>query len=432
MRYSVTDPLTGKPIEIELSADQQDAFDQISAGRFQFYRISGPAGCGKSCLISVVKKELGAEITATTARAALNVNGTTVDQLFGFSRETWSIKNKSWVAKIMSTKSQIIVIDEASMIGSNMSQIIYEIARAYGKTIILVGDWAQAQPVKEDWPSNTPMFLEAQSFKLSTNHRQDRGPYLDALNMVRMGKADDPFVGEVFEQCVSEVPDDDRFVRLYALNRAADKYNSERFNALHVQQGIAKFTTKATFFDVRKTKPFEYGDSFKSKAMEDCNLSHMEDYCIGTRVILTANCYGDGFINSDTGVITDIVGDAPQEDEDGFMTISPPQSFAVKLDRNGATVIVHEIDREFKGAMADTQYMVRGFPIRYGWAMTIHRAQGMTVDRAYLDMSSLKYMPSLHGLAYVGLSRTRKIEGLSINAWMPQYVHSDKAIAHLI
>lgn len=432
MKYKVDDPLTGNPTEIELSSDQQDAFDQIKAGKFQYYRISGPAGSGKSCLISVIRKELNAEITATTARAALNVNGTTVDQIFGFSRETWSIKNSSWTAKVMLSKPSVIVIDEASMIGNNMAQIIYTIARAYGKTVIMVGDWAQAQPVKEEWPVDTPLFLEAQSFKLSTNHRQDKGPYLDALNMVRLGQANDPLVGDVFAQCVSDVPDDDRFVRLYALNRIADKYNLERFNSLQVNGGAARFTTRSEFVDCRRTRPFEYNDVFKGKAMDDSNLSHNEAYCIGTRVILTANCYGDGFINSDSGEIVDIDGDPPQEDADGFMTQSDPNFFAVKLDRNGATVLVHKIEREFKGAMADTQYMVRGFPIRYGWAMTIHRAQGMTVDRAYLDMSSLKYMPQLHGLAYVGLSRTRKIEGLSINAWLPQYVQSDKAISHLI
>lgn len=433
MPYKVIDPLTGNEIEITPSEDQQQAIDAVLHGKSKFYRISGPAGSGKSCIISILKSLLGALVTATTARAALNVGGITVDQVFCFSRFDWKIKNTTWLNKIMWECPDVIIIDEASMIGKEMATIIYSVAKSYGKTIILVGDWAQAQPVKEDWPIGTPLFTEAESIKLSINHRQSDGPYLKQLNSIRMGDVSDTEMHELFNSCVADAPDDDRFVRLYAINKMADAYNIDRLNGLMLRGGFSAFETKAEFYDARVRKPFEYNSSHIGKAIEDSNLSNNEKYCIGTRVVLTANCYGDGFVNSDSGEIVDIHSDEKvTEDEYGFVNIPKPNYFVVKLDRNQQNVIVRKIERQFKDGLGNPQYTVKGFPIRYGWAITIHRAQGMTVTRAYLDMDSLKYMPNKHGLAYVGLSRTKQIEGLLLSAWRPDMVHCDPEIRPLI
>lgn len=433
MAYKVVDPLTGNEIEITPSQDQQEAIDAVMNGTSKFYRISGPAGSGKSCIISILKSLLGAVVTATTARAALNVGGITVDQVFCFSRFDWKIKNVTWLNKVMWESPEVIIIDEASMIGKEMATIIHSVAKSFGKTVIMVGDWAQAQPVKEDWPIGTKLFTEAQSIKLTINHRQSDGPYLHYLNKIRVGDTEDAEMHNLFNGCVADAPDDDRFIRLYAINKLADSYNTDRFNSLMLNSGLSAFQTKADFFDMRIKKPFEWNDSHISKALDDSNLSHNEKYCIGARVVLTANCYSDGFVNSDSGEIIDIFSDEKiVEDEFGFCNIPQPTHFIVKLDRNQQNVIVHRIERQFKDGLGNPQYMVKGFPIRYGWAITIHRAQGMTVSRAYLDMDSLKYMPNKHGLAYVGLSRTRQIEGLLLSSWRPDMIQCDPQIKDLI
>jgi hypothetical protein len=99
--------------------------------------------------------------------------------------------------------------------------------------------------------------------------------------------------------------------------------------------------------------------------------------------------------------------------------------FRVLLDRTGKECVIGQMKHE----LASLDALI-GFPLRLAWAMTIHKMQGMTLDEAYFDMDEIARFPDPHGLVYVGLSRTRTLEGLMIRTWHPEFVrcHMDAEI----
>ena len=438
MKLKTRDQITDAEIEVELDSDQEAVFRAITEGdKYQFYKLSGPAGCGKSFMINILRHFYGAYVCATTARAALNVGGSTLDSLFCINRTDWKITNKNFLARNMAACPEIIIIDEASMIGEKMAKLIYDIAKEYGKTIIFVGDWAQAMPVKDAWPLESPLFTtECKVLKLEINHRQGNGPYLEALKSIRNGQVTDA-ISEMFLARVSDPPSDDRYIRLYATNAAADKYNSARLNELtrRTNNILYKVTSSVVFGNLNYAA--KVTEEQMDKIIDDANYAHNESFCEGARVILTQNT--GSFINSDTGVIKSIslVGGPTEYDEEGFPTRPiEVSSFVVTLDRNKMDVEVMRTTKSSKDPGGTIKHSVMGFPIRLGWAITIHKAQGMTVDKAYLDMDSLSafnaYPSSKHGLAYVGLSRTRTLDGLLISSWRPANIYFSPEVTPLL
>jgi ATP-dependent exoDNAse (exonuclease V) alpha subunit len=102
----------------------------------------------------------------------------------------------------------------------------------------------------------------------------------------------------------------------------------------------------------------------------------------------------------------------------------------VRLDRTGTEIeIPNQVFQAYE-ANGDPIYEITGMPLRLGWAVTIHRAQGLTVDKAFVDVGSIMAMigESKHGLAYVALSRTRTLQGLQIFGWNDDAVFCAPAI----
>jgi len=77
-------------------------------------------------------------VCATTGRAAINVGGTTVDSLFCFSRGKWSVFSERVLEKYMQSTHKIILIDEASMVGEQMGNLLITLAERYDKRLVLV------------------------------------------------------------------------------------------------------------------------------------------------------------------------------------------------------------------------------------------------------------------------------------------------------
>ena len=107
----------------------------------------------------------------------------------------------------------------------------------------------------------------------------------------------------------------------------------------------------------------------------------------------------------------------------------------VQLDRTGKTVRICPVEIEVYGySSGKADYILRGFPIRLGYAITIHKSQGMTLEKVEVDMKSITFHreESRHGLAYVAFSRARTPEGLALLNWVPRAVYSDPDMKKLI
>jgi len=167
---------------------------------------------------------------------------------------------------------------------------------------------------------------------------------------------------------------------------------------------------------------------------------------VGAKVMLTINNYERNFVNGDMGYVTAYFSshDAaplPEDLNDARYSEKPARevfmqrfdepigrhivALLVRLNRNGKEIIVPQMTEAVGKPNGEPFYAVSGLPVRLAYACTVHKTQGATLDRAYFAMNTL--WPE-HGLAYVGLSRTRSIDGLLLEAWRPDLVVCDPAV----
>lgn len=424
--------------EIPWSPDQKSALNKLTSTRATVTILTGYAGTGKSTVIREVLKRIPSAICATTGKAAINVGGCTVDAMFSYDRELNKTRDAIRLEKLMRGTPKVIIIDEGSMIGACMANYLYATAQKYGKSLVIVGDWGQAAPVKDTWAMSTKLITQADVIKLTECHRQSEVVFLGALNKVRRGEVDSS-VEEVFKACVVDTPpSDDAFIRLYATNATADNYNLQRVT--HNPDGHRLFRLHTKYLDTRPThikEKYALKESDIAREISSGRLAHNDVFRVGARVVFTMNDYSEEgeqrWVNGDVGLIVEArvaggtrINDTPEPNpfEVGSKPASVPVSILVTMDRTGATVEVTEVTQEVKDPLGQPKFSLRGFPLSLGWAMTIHKAQGATVDKAWVDMKSITYMPgdSRHGLAYVALSRTRTLAGLKLSAWVPEAV----------
>lgn len=390
---------------MNFSEDQEIAIDKAVNSRRHII-IDGKAGTGKSAIVQeIIKRRPRFGVSATTGIAGLNIGGVTVDKMFGINRLDWSIRTGKTLSETMRVVGDAIIVDEASMVGYEMAECLNEVSTDYGKRLILIGDWAQAAPVKDDWAFESPLFQYAERVTLTTNHRQVDPEYRDALDNIRQGVADDYFL-----KCVEE-PEEDT-IRLFALNKLVKNHNQLKLQE-HIKNTKAIiFTLNASMIDRRKFKRYPL-----KNVIENSRLAHDAMFAIGSRVMINRNDPESAFYNGDIGTIVGVDG------------TESPSSIVIELDR-GTCVRLRKQHIDVYNARKQLEATVSGFPLQLGWALSIHKSQGSTLDKACLDMDSIKGIPTLgrHGLAYVGLSRTKTIEGLSLTSYNGQVVYCDPTV----
>jgi ATP-dependent exoDNAse (exonuclease V) alpha subunit len=203
---------------------------------------------------------------------------------------------------------------------------------------------------------------------------------------------------------------------MYAVNRAVDMYNRTKFNEhLEASPSAKPITLCADYKDLRsKSTQSKYPvEEWRiKKVLDESPLAHNEPIALGARVLITMNGYMA--VNGDTGDVMRV----PENETDVIR---------VRLDRTGKEVSIGVVDMGVKNPYGGEDAKVSGYPVRLGYAVTVHKSQGMTLPRAIVDMSSIKKHPpdSRHGLAYVALSRTVDAESLFLSSWARGAVHTD-------
>ena len=439
-------------LQLILDASQEAAVDAIVNGSGNVF-LTGDAGSGKSTIIKEAQKRVPMTMTAMTGSAALLIGGYTVDRLFCISRDPWELRDAGKCYENMVAAAPIIVIDEASQLGAQGAVLLARIAKDFKKRLILVGDLAQAAPVKDKLGLSTPLFLEATRIKLEKIYRQNDPALLDALALIRRGKTSHE-VRQLFRTRITpKPPDDDRYLRLYATNSLTESYNRQRLD----QVEALPVTLTAWHEDLRPQAlkdTFPVFEKIVQERLTNSRLAHNLQIKVGARVLLNRNVYekdekgkstGDTlFCNGDAGEVTGIWNHDCTPFVPAPVTYDPwaalaadapapkhPASITVLLDRTGEEVTVEPVIQEVKEPdRREPIAAVVGFPIQLGWAITINRSQGMTLSHAYVDMGSITHHPlsSRHGLAYVALSRVRTLEGLLLSGWYDDAVYCNPEV----
>jgi len=375
--------------------------------------LTGRAGTGKTTLMREFLRRAGnrAAVLAPTGVAAMQAGGQTIHSFFHFpprlieARDIRKVRHRRVVQAL-----ETLVIDEISMVRSDMMWAIDKSLRLNrerdepfgGVQVILVGDLAQLPPVIQgaeaeylETKHGGPFFFHPPPFRdagftlveLEQVFRQTDEYFINILNAVRDGDLTSDEAADLNDRVTgrSGLEASLSHIVLTSTNEAAFRINQARI------QGLA--TPERTY-------------EGKVEGQFDQRLFPVEDPLvlkIGARVMLTRNDPQGRWVNGTLGEVEGFDEKAVRvRIGDNIYAIEPQ-----KWERNA-----YAFDAAAQALTKTTAGSFTQYPLRLAWAMTIHKAQGLTLDNVYLDLARRLFA---HGQAYVALSRARSLEGLELS-----------------
>ena len=375
--------------------------------------LTGRAGTGKTTMLRQFMEAAGdsAIVLAPTGVAAMNAGGQTLHSFFKLPPrliEPQDIKRLR-TARLMKTIDTLI-IDEISMVRSDMLDAIdrsLKLNRANkrpfgGVRMILAGDLHQLPPVVRgeevqilqeryggSYFFNAPAFKQAEFALLALKHvfRQADPRFLALLGSLRKGRVT-PADASIFDSIVSTRSATDAsetHVVLTPNNANAYRINRARLEDLPGKEHIFEASIQGTFDE--KTYPTE----------ADLELKE------GARVMLIKNDPEGRWVNGSLCTVSGFSGRNVVVDLDGHSYEIEPAAWEKYK---------YALDPETKKVSREVVGTFKQVPLRLAYAVTIHKAQGLTLDKVFIDFDRGMFA---HGQAYVAFSRARTLEGLEIS-----------------
>jgi ATP-dependent DNA helicase PIF1 len=398
--------------EIPLSLEQAEVFQAIEGTRQNVF-VTGRAGTGKSTLLNHLSWHTSKQIViaAPTGVAALNVGGQTLHSLFRLPVGVIAdhpIDQSDTVRKLLNT-IDTLVIDEVSMVNADLMDAIDRSLRqarqrpadAFGGVqIVLFGDPYQLAPVPGDsderayfsdtyrslWFFDAKVWREAdlRIFELSEVHRQRDADFKFMLNAVRHGQVTAEIAGALNSMGARTAPEEGA-ITLATRNDSVNRINASALKRLSGRALTAQADITGDFGG--RTYPADQTLELK----------------VGAQVMFLRNdSAGEGgprWVNGSIGTVTRIDSTVYVDIDGEVHEVDPVIWEKYKYSYDPATKkLTKNVVAEF------TQ-----FPLRLAWAVTIHKSQGATYERAIVDLGSRVFSP---GQTYVALSRLTSLEGL--------------------
>ena len=380
--------------------------------------LTGKAGTGKSTLLSIFRKTTKKRIAllAPTGVAALHVNGQTIHSFFGFAPHAVIEEN---VTKRKNRKLyqslDCIVIDEVSMVRVDLMETIDRFLRlnrnSYhpfgGCQMIFVGDLFQLPPVISsnvekqhlELAYSSPYFFDAPGieenggmacFELNKVYRQEEKYFLDFLDAIRRNRIDQDLIDEINELVTGDFYEDESFITLSSTNAKAIQINTHHLNQLPDDE----FVFMATIT----------GKMSKSAYPADEVLRLKRD----AQVMFVKNDTRKRFVNGTIGRITNI----NKKNIEVLITESG-EDRTVTVEKETWEIIKYRISTKDPTKLeAEVISSFNQFPLKLAWAITIHKSQGKTFDKVYIDLGRGAFA---YGQTYVALSRCRSLQGIHLS-----------------
>jgi ATP-dependent exoDNAse (exonuclease V) alpha subunit len=389
-----------------LTQDQKNVLAWLEAGHNVF--ITGVAGVGKTMTlnswIDSTSKSVG--IAASTGIAATHIGGSTLHSWLGATPERDNMHrlcNATWMKKHGPRLKAVdaLIIDEVSMVDAALFTLAEGAHRAAresvqpwgGMQVVLVGDLGQLPPVEAEakgWCFQSPAWGESkiQVLELTQVMRQGDQRFADLLRRIRVGYVDDEVLRVLSSRRGAFDPDSPGTVRLVTHNAQCDEVNDQK---------LSQVPGKEHTFQAQ-----DHGSEPHLSALKKSCLSpEVLKLKVGARVMFTKNDLDGAWVN---GTMGEVLGFGANGDIDvrlngGDIVSVQPVTWGKKH---------WEDEHTLRDVASRTQY-----PLRLAWAITIHKSQGMTIDRVSMDLSRV-FSP---GQAYVALSRCRTLEGVNIENW---------------
>lgn len=396
--------------------------------------LTGKAGTGKTTLLKEIIRttQKNVVVVAPTGIAALNAGGVTIHSMFqlpfagflptysqDYLSEYVRFENKGTLKRHFTMRGEkkaviqnmeLLVIDEVSMLRADMLDAIDFTLRSIrqrnipfgGVQLLFIGDLLQLPPVvkNEEWAvlqhfyrgkyffhshvvqENPPLYIE-----LDKIYRQSDERFIGVLNNLRnnMVTKDDLAVLNEFVNPGFDLKSHPGYITLTTHNAKADTMNAQSLEDLDGKE--------YSYF------PEIVGD-FPEKIFPVEQVLKLK---VDAQVMFIKNDLSPEkrYFNGKIGVIKSLT-------EGEVLVHFPEDNVTIAVEKYEWENVRYTIDENTKEVKEEVLGTFVHYPLRLAWAITVHKSQGLTFEKAVLDVSQV-FMP---GQAYVALSRLRSLEGL--------------------
>lgn len=402
------------PSDITPTSEYEAALDFALTGAGNLF-ITGRAGTGKSTLLRCLRDGLTTEtvVVAPTGLAAVNVGGQTIHSFFGLPPRLIRTDDvrRSRNGRVM-RRLELLIIDEISMVRSDLMAAMDLSLRLNrgrprepfgGVRLLMFGDLHQLPPVITDHEvaehldtaHGGPFFFSVGALQegagtslleLGQVFRQSDEALLHVLNRVRDGEADENDLHVLNDRVnpIRTLGEGNPYVILTPTNAAAQRINMAYLDAL---------PANAQTYEAGVTGEFN-------------TASQPTDQMLvlkpGAKVILLRNDPDRRWVNGTIARISRLT------ERQVFVEVGGREYEVEQVSWESRRYAFDQAAEKVVETIAGT---FKQFPLRLAWALTIHKSQGLTLDRVYIDLGRGTFA---HGQAYVALSRCRSLEGLAL------------------
>ena len=394
-----------------------DIVESLLAGNHLF--LTGSAGTGKTYMIKNIARGISrrykeAVLAATTGIGACQLREVTGLRLSSYIKGLGTLHSAAILprsnmpdtpggietGKQRLRKASVVIIDEISMLDSLTFERFME--RVQPNTgILAVGDFFQLPPVRctpeghPDFIFHSENFADFKLIELQTIYRQGDEDFINFLQDMRLGNPDWSFLDNVNENF------DSAFPVLCGTNKEINTYNSDGIRAINhpVIESIA------------------YPEISNPKYTKDRALAWLSQntrakthlILKNTMRVLCIQNHGR-LVNGDLGTIEDISSEK-------FNGTGLPQWVDVKFDRSGIglkRMTPFGFEKKYFNPRTNqetTDFTVKQYPLIPAYGITVHKSQGMTLDKANIDGNRINFAS---GQAYTALSRVRTPSGIML------------------
>lgn len=392
--------------------------------------LTGKAGTGKTTFLHNLRRESPKRmvVVAPTGVAAINAGGVTIHSFFQVSfgpqipvsggDETGGRAEKAAQARRMNREKiaiirslDLLVIDEISMVRADLLDAIDEVLRRYkkrhlpfgGVQVLMIGDLQQLAPVvkDEDWEIlkkyyDTPFFFSSQALKksdfvtieLKHIYRQDNEHFIALLNKLRSNQADKETIDALNRRYIRGFEADEGYITLTTHNYQAKNINETKLEKLKGKPKKFKADVEGDFPEY--SYPTEFELVLKT----------------GAQVMFIKND-----LSPDKAFFNGKIGKVVSFEENYIMVQCPGENFPIEVGKAEWENMKYSINESSQEIEEQVVGKFVQYPLKLAWAITIHKSQGLTFDKAIIDAR----MSFAHGQVYVALSRCRSLEGLVLS-----------------
>ena len=394
----------------------EDILELLEEDSQHFIYLTGAAGTGKTTLIQRVKDEclLKKIVVAPTGVAALNIRGSTINSAFRIGFDTFPViqESKDPRFKKLLKNLELLIIDEISMVRAPMLDAISETLQIHrnsskpfgGIHVLACGDLFQLPPVvKENEETaiferyQSVYFFSADNFQaienpsffelVSSFRQQDDKEFYNLLNNVRLGQNLEESIKTINQTCHNPEFDTESSLIITSRKYRAEQINEEMLNLIDGPATAAKSK--------------EQGELNENDLPAPRELRVKED----AKVMFIKNDPDGRWVNGTIGLVID----CSDKNKKVIKVKVGKEVFKVKREEwNKVRYVYDEFNDEMEEEVVSS---FKQFPLKLGWAVTIHKAQGLTLESCSVDLGDGAFAT---GQAYVALSRCKTLDSLNL------------------